>query len=84
MPVDFAEIRRRQEAAKLTNQEAGVAAGREPGRARQWWGDLISGRKPDPQLSTLEGAARALKCRVQDLLTEDTPGGRGGRRGIRS
>jgi hypothetical protein len=74
MPVDYDKIVARQAKLQMTNQECGQAAGRPPLRARQWWGDII-GRRRDIHLTTVEDIARALRCRVQDLLTEDTPGG---------
>lgn len=74
--VDFAEIRRRREALTLTLDEAGQAAGQPASNAPQWWYTLESGRYPDPQISKLAAAARALRCKVQDLLTDAADGRR--------
>lgn len=71
MPVDFAEIRRRREKIGLTQQEAAARAGWTGPNDKVRWFDLEKGKYPDPQISTLEAAARALECSVQDLLVRE-------------
>lgn len=66
-----AEVRRRREAVGMTLQEAADRAGW-PASGRQRWYDLESGRKADPQISTVVAVARALKCRIEDLLLEES------------
>ncbi len=41
------------------------------GMSVQQWNNVESGRKPNPTISTVERMARAMKCRVDDLLSKD-------------
>lgn len=67
--VNRTEIKRRRLAKGMTFREAAVAAGwEENDRAR--WQKLESGTPADPAISTVEAVARALGCKVQDLLKE--------------
>lgn len=65
MPLNIEYIRTRREQLGLTQEEAATAAGF---ANRQKWSQYEAGRVPDPQLSTLEGIARALGCDVGRLV----------------
>lgn len=70
--LDRAEIKRRRLALNLTQaQAARDAVWVDPagGPDRRRWQKLESGHPADPALSTVEAAARALRCQVADLLT---------------
>ncbi len=64
MPLNHSEITRRREAKGLTKTDAAKLAS----ISVQQWNDIESGRYPDIRLSTLEAMAKALKCKVQDLI----------------
>lgn len=67
--VNRKEINRRRLAKGMSYRDAAVAAGwEENDRAR--WMRLEQGTPADPAISTLEAVARALGCKVQDLLKE--------------
>jgi transcriptional regulator with XRE-family HTH domain len=67
--VNHAEIERRRLALDLNMQECADLAGF-PNRQR--WYDVESGRRVDPAASTLAAVARALGCRMEDLMKETT------------
>jgi transcriptional regulator with XRE-family HTH domain len=72
MPIDRKEIRRRREYLNLSHGQAGQRAGFGEGqKAASRWNDVESGRYQTVTIPTLEAVARALACRVQDLLTSD-------------
>lgn len=86
MPVNFDEIRRRREALTLTQQEAADRAELPGENNAIRWADIERGRREDLRISTLEAVAKALRCKVQDLLTDSPvrsatrPRGRPGRK----
>lgn len=63
-------IKQRREALGLTQQQAADAAGLSD---RQRWYSLECGRVDNPELFTLLGIARALRCRLDDLVTKLKP-----------
>ncbi len=65
MPLNYAFIRKRREQLGLTQKQCADAAGFPN---LQKWSNYENGRVPDPRLSTLESIARALKCRVPQLI----------------
>lgn len=65
MPVDVTYIRQRRMQLGLTQQQAADAAGFPN---LQKWSQYENGRIPDPQLSSLEAIAKALRCKVRRLL----------------
>lgn len=65
MPLNHKFIARRRKQLKLTQQECADAA-KFPNL--QKWSNYENGRIPDPQLSTLEAIAKALRCKVADLI----------------
>lgn len=64
MPLDPKAIRERRDALKLTQAEA-AERGDMPQPA---WARIESGARTDPNVSTAEKVARALKCTVDQLL----------------
>lgn len=76
--LDTAKIKQLREEMAMTQEEAGLAAGfngdadpkSEVGRrrCRTRWNDLETGRRPDPQFSTVVTLARALGCTVDELV----------------
>jgi transcriptional regulator with XRE-family HTH domain len=66
MPVRPDAIREAREKRGLTQQQAADAAG----IARSHWALLETGRRPDPQLSSVEAIARALGVAVAAIITE--------------
>lgn len=62
-------IRNRREALGLTQQQAADAAGLSD---RQRWYKFECGRVDNPELSTLLGIARALKCSIDKLVVVPT------------
>jgi transcriptional regulator with XRE-family HTH domain len=67
MPLNLEYIRQRREQLGLTQQQAADAAGFPN---LQKWSQYETGKIPDPQLSSLESIARALKCKVGKLLKD--------------
>lgn len=65
MPLNLEYIRQRREQLGLTQAEAAKAAGFPN---LQKWSQYETGRIPDPQLSSLESIAKALRCSVARLL----------------
>jgi transcriptional regulator with XRE-family HTH domain len=65
MPLNIEYIRTRRLALKLTQADAAKAAGFPNG---QKWSNYETGQIPDPQLSTLEAIAKALRCKVERLI----------------
>ena len=75
MPIDHTEIKRRRLYLGLSLTDAGERAGFGEGqRACTRWNDIETGRKGDIRTSTLEAVARALACRLQDLITDKPQG----------
>jgi transcriptional regulator with XRE-family HTH domain len=66
MPFNYKAIRPRREKLGLTQQECADAAGFPN---LQKWSNYENGRVPDPQLSTLEAIAKALKWSVKNLIS---------------
>ena len=73
MPLDHEKLKSLRNAAGLTQQQAAEAC--EMG-GRQAWNDYESGRKPSPNLSTLEKFADLFKVDVCDLLVRPAKGKR--------
>jgi transcriptional regulator with XRE-family HTH domain len=65
MPLNLDYIRQRREQLGLTQADAAKRAGFPN---LQKWSQYETGRIPDPQLSSLEAIAKALKCGVARLL----------------
>jgi transcriptional regulator with XRE-family HTH domain len=65
MPLNLQYIRQRREQLKLTQAEAAKRAGFPN---LQKWSQYENGHIPDPQLSSLESIAKALRCSVARLL----------------
>lgn len=65
MPLNIEYIRARREQLKLTQAQAAERAGFPN---LQKWSQYEKGRIKDPQLSTLEAMARALRCGVAKLV----------------
>lgn len=63
MPLDPQKIRHRREALKLTQAEAAERAG----MPRPHWSRIESGERTDPNLSTAERVASALKIGLTKL-----------------
>ena len=59
------EIRRRREEKKLTMDEAAQSAGL---RTRQRWNGVESGERKNPSAAVMLMVARALGCKVEDLM----------------
>lgn len=66
MPLDVAALRSRRERLKMTQQDVADAAKME----RSAYARIESGARLDPNLSTAEAVARALRCKVDDLLVK--------------
>lgn len=66
MPLNVAALRARRDRLKMTQQDVADAAG----IMREAYARVESGARPDPQLSTAEAIARALRCKVDDLLVK--------------
>ncbi|HYF36162.1 MAG TPA: helix-turn-helix transcriptional regulator [Prosthecobacter sp.] len=66
MPLNLSYIRQRREQLGLTLAQAAELAGFP--NAQKWW-QLENGRIPDPQISTLEAMAKALRCGAAKLLS---------------
>ena len=69
--MNLDEIRRRREEIGYTLQQAADAAGFEGPDVRVRWREIETGKYADPRLSTIEAVARALRCGVSQLLTDD-------------
>jgi transcriptional regulator with XRE-family HTH domain len=67
MPLNIEYIKSRREQLGLSQDEAATLAGFPN---RQKWSQYENGRIPDPQLSTLEAIAKALRCGVVKLIKE--------------
>jgi transcriptional regulator with XRE-family HTH domain len=65
MPFDWKRIKPRRVKLDKTMPQCAADAGLPN---RQKWYQYETGKVPDPQLSTLEGIARALDWDVNDLL----------------
>lgn len=65
MPLNIDYIRKRRDELGLTQAEAADKAGFPNA---QKWSNYENGRIPDPQLSTLEAIAKALRCPVAKLI----------------
>lgn len=65
MPLNHDYIRARRLHLKLTQAECAAEAGMPNA---QKWSNYETGKIPDPQLSTLEAIAKALRCKVAKLL----------------
>jgi DNA-binding XRE family transcriptional regulator len=65
MPLNVAYIKRRRDELKLSQQQCADLAGMSN---RQKWCDVETGDADNPKLKTLEAIAKALKCRVADLI----------------
>jgi transcriptional regulator with XRE-family HTH domain len=65
MGIDFAEIKRRREAAGLTLQRAADDAGF---KTRQQWFKIERGENPTLTVDTLSAVARVLGCKLDDLI----------------
>ncbi len=65
MPLNLEYIRQRREQLGLTHAEAAERAGFPN---RQKWYQYEAGHIPDPQLSSLEAIAMALRCGVAKLI----------------
>jgi transcriptional regulator with XRE-family HTH domain len=65
MPINLEYIRSRREQLGLSQDAAAKLAGFSN---RQKWSNYETGQIPDPQLSTLEAIAKALRCKVARLL----------------
>lgn len=66
MPLNPAALLARREKLGMTQQAVADAAKMpQPEYAR-----LEKGHRPDPRLSTAESVARALRCKVDDLLVQ--------------
>lgn len=64
MPLDAAKIKARRERLKLTQEQAAERAG----MPRPHWSRIESGSRDDPNLSTAERVAKALKCPLVRIL----------------
>lgn len=66
MPLDPDKIRARREALGLSPADAAARASMQ----RPNWLRIESGTRTDPNLSTAERIAKALKCALSDLLAK--------------
>ncbi len=66
MPLDPSKIRAERERQQLTQAEAAERAG----MAQPNWARLESGERSDPQLSTAERIATALRCPLAKLVAK--------------
>ena len=64
MPLNPSKVRARREKLKLTQQQAAKAAG----LLRPNWARIESGNHTDPNLSTAQRIAEALKCSLAALV----------------
>jgi len=64
MPLDPAKIKAERERRKLTQAECAERAG----MPQPHWARIELGGRPDPQLSTAERVAGALRCPLAKLL----------------
>ena len=64
MPLDPAKIKARRERLKLTQ----AAAAELGGMAQSHWARIETGERTDPNLSTAEHVAKALRCPLAKLL----------------
>jgi transcriptional regulator with XRE-family HTH domain len=65
MPLNTGYIRQRREQLGLTQQQCADAAGFPN---LQKWSQIENGHIADPQLSTLERIAKALRCKAAKLI----------------
>ena len=65
MSLNTDYIRQRREQLGLTLAQAADRA--KFSNAQKWW-QYEAGRIPDPQLSSLEAIAKALRCKVAKLI----------------
>lgn len=65
MPLDPTKIKSRRESLELTQAEAAEAAG----MPRPHWTRIESGERSDPQLSTAEKVAKALRCNLSKITS---------------
>ena len=64
MPIDPVKLQAMRLSRKLTQAQAAALAGMHPSR----WSEIERGDNVDPAVSRLESLARALGCRVDQLL----------------
>lgn len=64
MPLDPSKIKARRERLKLTQSAAAERAG----MPQPHWARIEMGGRTDPQLSTAEAVAKALRCSIVKLL----------------
>jgi transcriptional regulator with XRE-family HTH domain len=70
MSLNKERIKALREKLGLTQDEAARLAGF---TSRQAWNNLEGGAVPNPRADTLAKVAKALGCRMEDLLQEDPP-----------
>ena len=63
MPLDPAKVRARRTRLRLSQ----AAAAARVGMAQSHWARIEAGQRSDPQLSTAEKIAHALRCRLTAL-----------------
>lgn len=63
--VNLREIKRRRVAKGLSLSDAATLAG---WKAAQQWANIEYGRRTDPSIKTMVAVAKALGCKVDDLL----------------
>jgi transcriptional regulator with XRE-family HTH domain len=68
MMLNSTKIKAAREAAKLTQQEAGEAAGFPTKTARQRWNNYETGREVNPKLDVVERIAKAVGLPVAEIL----------------
>lgn len=66
MPLDPTKIKARRERLGLSQREAAERAG----MPQPHWARLEAGNRSDPQLSTAEAVAKALRCSLPRLLAD--------------
>ena len=64
MPMDPERLKARRTELKMTQQQVADEAG----MLQQEYSRLESGGRDNPGVNTLEDVARALRCKVDDLL----------------
>lgn len=64
MPLDPEKIKSRRE--HLTYSQGEMA--RRAGMSVQQWNALETGKKEDPRVATVETVAKALRCKIDDLM----------------
>lgn len=69
MPLSAAKLRALRERAGLTQTDVAKAVG----IARPNYVRMETGRNTNPKLNVAQAVARAIGCRVDDLLADDGP-----------